>query len=118
MNKVADSITQARQWMMDGWNPAAPPQTEEEGGCGVTGFVCSVPVRGQHIYEPSYQMHNRGNGKGGGVAAVGLVPEQLGVSRQVLTDDYLVQIALLDPGCRNAVEADFINPVFDVHHSE
>ena len=31
-------------------------------------------------------MHNRGNGKGGGIAAVGLVPEQLGVSREVLDE--------------------------------
>ena len=44
----------------------------EEGGCGVTGFISSIPVRGRHIYEPSIQMHNRGNGKGGGIAAVGL----------------------------------------------
>ena len=78
------------------------------------GFACSIPVGGKHIYEPSVQMHNRGNGKGGGIAAVGLVPEQLGVSREVLTEDYLLQIALLDPACRNAVEADFITPMFDV----
>ena len=49
-----------------------PP--EAEGGCGVTGFACTVPVRGKHIYEPSIQMRNRGNGKGGGIAACGLVP--------------------------------------------
>ncbi len=52
------------------------PQTvrkgEEEGGCGVVGFCCTEPVPGRHIYEPSKQMHNRGNGKGGGIAAVGL----------------------------------------------
>ena len=42
---------------------------EEEGGCGVTGFACSIPVRGKHIYGPSKQMRNRGNGRGGGIAA-------------------------------------------------
>ena len=94
-----------------------PPHTEEEGGCGVTGFACSIPVGGRHIYEPSVQMHNRGNGKGGGIAAVGLVPEQLGVSREILSDDYLLQIALLDPNARNLVEADFITPMFDIHHT-
>jgi len=88
---------------------------EEEGGCGVTGFACSIPVSGKHIYEPSVQMHNRGNGKGGGIAAVGLSPEQLGVSREVLSEDYLLQIALLDPTCRNQVEADLITPYYDVH---
>jgi len=40
----------------------------EEGGCGVVGFAASVPVGGRHIFEPSIQMHNRGNGKGGGIA--------------------------------------------------
>ena len=32
-----------------------PPRwkAEEEGGCGVTGFACSVPVGGRHIIEPS-----------------------------------------------------------------
>ena len=53
----------------------------EEGGCGVTGFIASIPVRGRHIYEPSVQMHNRGNGKGGGIAAVGLSAESLGVTQ-------------------------------------
>ena len=54
---------------------------------------------GRHIYEPSVQMHNRGNGKGGGIAAVGFDPEQLGVSREVLESHYCLQIALLDPEC-------------------
>jgi len=27
-------------------------KSAEEGGCGVTGFISSVPVRGRHIYEP------------------------------------------------------------------
>ena len=70
---------------------------EAEGGCGVTGFACTIPVGGKHIYEPSIQMRNRGNGKGGGIAACGLVPEELGVSRKVLDEDYILQVALLDP---------------------
>ncbi|NQT82953.1 glutamate synthase, partial [bacterium] len=86
-----------------------------EGGCGVTGFACSVPVRGKHIHAPSVQMHNRGNGKGGGIAAAGLVPERLGVSRKVLEEDYLVQVALLDPSAKGEIEKEFIDPVFDVH---
>jgi glutamate synthase domain-containing protein 1/glutamate synthase domain-containing protein 3 len=94
------------------------PQTvrkgEEEGGCGVVGFCCSKPVPGRHIYEPSKQMHNRGNGKGGGIAAVGLVPEQLGISRQVLDESYMLHIALLDPKVRPEVEQEFITPHFEV----
>jgi len=86
----------------------------EEGGCGVVGFCCSEPVPGKHIYEPSRQMHNRGNGKGGGIAAVGLVPEQLGVSREVLDSHYLLHLAFIDPKVRPEIEAQFITPHFDI----
>ena len=55
--------------------PCIVKKGEEEGGCGVVGFCCTEPVPGRHIYEPSRLMHNRGNGKGGGVAAVGFIPE-------------------------------------------
>ena len=87
---------------------------EAEGGCGVTGFACTVPVSGKHIYEPSIQMRNRGNGKGGGIAACGLVPEDMGVSREVLENDYLLQIALLDSECRTEVEKTHIEPYFEI----
>jgi glutamate synthase domain-containing protein 1/glutamate synthase domain-containing protein 3 len=96
-----------------GW-PQTVRKTEEEGGCGVVGFCCTRPVPGRHIYEPSKQMHNRGNGKGGGIAAVGLAPEQLGVSRQVLDECYMLHIALLDPNARAEVEQEFITPHFDL----
>ena len=95
------------------WFPRSP---EAEGGCGVTGFACTIPVGGKHIYEPSIQMRNRGNGKGGGIAACGLVPEEMGVSRRVLEEDYILQIALLDPGARDEVEKTFVAPFFDVDH--
>lgn len=99
---------------------SGPPlwKAEEEGGCGVTGFACSVPVGGRHIIEPSRQMHNRGNGKGGGIAAVGLSPECLGVSEKILEEDYLLQIAFLDSQSRPAVEASFVEPFLEVHHSQ
>jgi len=90
---------------------------EAEGGCGVTGFACSIPVGGRHIYEPSIQMRNRGNGKGGGIAACGLVPEDLGVSRKVLEEDYILQVALLDPEARGDVERKCIQPYFNVDQS-
>ncbi|MBF8268030.1 MAG: putative glutamate synthase, alpha subunit, C-terminal region [Dehalococcoidia bacterium] len=90
----------------------------EEGGCGVTGFIASVPVRGRHIFTPSVQMHNRGNGKGGGIAAVGLSPQDLGVTQDVLDSHYLLQIALLDPKSRPEVESFGISPFLDVHKAE
>jgi len=89
----------------------------EEGGCGVTGFISSIPVRGRHIYEPSLQMHNRGNGKGGGIAAVGLSAQSLGVSQQVLDSHYMLQIALLEPAARQQVEERHIAPFLEVHQA-
>ncbi len=59
-------------------------------------------------------MRNRGNGKGGGIAACGLVPEDMGVSRKVLDEDYILQVALLDPAARGEVEKTFIEPYFNV----
>jgi len=36
-------------------------------------------------------MHNRGNGKGGGIAAVGLSAEDLGVPQDIL-EDHVVEV--------------------------
>ncbi len=93
-------------------------KSAEEGGCGVTGFISSIPVGGRHIFEPSVQMHNRGNGKGGGIAAVGLSADDLGVSQEVLDSHYLLQVALLDPEARPEVEKTCIEPFLDVHKAE
>jgi glutamate synthase domain-containing protein 1/glutamate synthase domain-containing protein 3 len=87
-----------------------------EGGCGVTGFACNIPVSGKHIFEPSIQMHNRGNGKGGGLAAVGLSPEKLGIDRKTLDEDFLLQVAILDESFVGEMEARFIRPFFRVDH--
>ena len=81
-----------------------------EGGCGVTGFACSVPVAGKYIFEPSRQMHNRGNGKGGGIAMVGLEPAALGVDAETLASHYLLVVAYLEPDCRAELEGAFITP--------
>jgi len=97
--------------------PSIVRKGEEEGGCGVVGFCCTEPVAGRHIYEPSKQMHNRGNGKGGGIAAVGFVPEELGVSREVLDNYYMLHIALIEPEVKSEVENEFITPFFDMAKS-
>ena len=89
----------------------------QEGGCGVVGFAATVPVGGRHIFEPSIQMRNRGNGKGGGIAASGLVPEQLGVDAKTLRDDYIIQIALLDSEALTEAEK-AITKNLCVHHME
>ncbi len=91
MSDFAERLLAGRSQIYSG--PDAPTsEPTEEGGCGVTGFACTVPVKGKFIYEPSKQMQNRGNGKGGGIAAAGLVPEQLGVSADMLESHYLLQI--------------------------
>jgi glutamate synthase domain-containing protein 1/glutamate synthase domain-containing protein 3 len=98
--------------------PVLASNTEEEGGCGVTGFICSIPVTGKNIFEPSLQMHNRGNGKGGGIGAVGFIPEALGVSRKVLDEDYMFHIALLDTSVATELENTYIKPHFKIDKYE
>jgi glutamate synthase domain-containing protein 1 len=94
--------------------PVRTKAEEAEGGCGVTGFACTIPVAGRHIFTPSVQMHNRGNGKGGGIAAVGLDPDQLGVSREVLESHFCLQVAALDPACLPELREKYVTAVFDV----
>ncbi len=91
---------------------------ENEGGCGVTGFAVSIPVPGRHIFEPSIRMHNRGNGKGGGIAAVGFDPDQLGVTREVLDSHYLLNIELLEARSLDELREKWIRPVFDIAKEE
>ncbi|MGC9970186.1 MAG: glutamate synthase [Bryobacteraceae bacterium] len=114
MSDVAERLLAARSQVYSGTEPPILSERAAEGGCGVTGFACTVPVSGRTIYEPSIQMQNRGNGKGGGIAAVGLAPEHLGISNELLDSHYLLQIALLDPSCHAELERQFILPNFDI----
>ena len=111
-------LLHSRLRLAKAYPPPSSYKVEEEGGCGVTGFACSIPVSGRHIFEPSIQMHNRGNGKGGGIAAVGFSHEELGVTPSVLQKDYLIQIALLDPQIRETIEEQCIKPFLDVDKAE
>ena len=117
MNRFAEQIIESKKKLIANV-PLRPGDPVEEGGCGVVGFAASVPVRGRNIFAASIQMHNRGNGKGGGIAISCLVPEQLGVDAATLRDDYLLQIALLDPDVENRVEESFISPQLKVDHKE
>jgi glutamate synthase domain-containing protein 1/glutamate synthase domain-containing protein 3 len=114
VSDFAERLLAGRSQVYSSQAEPTEPERAEEGGCGVTGFACTVPVKGRFIYEPSKQMQNRGNGKGGGIAAAGLVPEQLGVSADMLESHYLLQIALLDPDCHAELERQFILPNFDI----
>src|SRR5512137_1464591 len=107
MNHIRELID-SRSWMRCLSEHGASHSQEAEGGCGVVGLASSVPIAGRHILEPLLQMHNRGNGKGGGIAAVGLSPEQMDVTKKVLENDYLIQVAYLDPKVREDLENEFI----------
>ncbi len=119
MNRFAKNILSSRKKNISGLNPQdfSDEDMVQEGGCGVVGFASSIPVSGRHIFEPSFQMRNRGNGKGGGIAAAGLVPEQLGVDAKTLRDDYILQIALLDSNAASEAEQ-FITENLSIDHME
>ncbi|MGQ9587744.1 MAG: glutamate synthase, partial [Thermoplasmata archaeon] len=108
------SLIRSREWMRALPRPEGTHAQEAEGGCGVVGIASSVQIAGRHILAPLVQMHNRGNGKGGGIAAVGLSAEQMGVSERILENDYLIQIAYLRPGVRDRLEDEFIRPFYRV----
>jgi glutamate synthase domain-containing protein 1/glutamate synthase domain-containing protein 3 len=91
-------------------------KTEAEGGCGVVGTASSVPLPGRALLRGLEQMKNRGNGKGGGIAAAGLDPAFFGARAELLRDDYLLTLAYLDPSARRAVESSFVEPTFEVDH--
>jgi len=100
-------------------NPETEPRAslrkaEAEGGCGVVGIACSEKIPARHLLRALAQMRNRGNGKGGGIAAVGLEPTELGVSREILESQYLVAIAYLDSSVRAEVERDWLEPTFEL----
>jgi len=116
--QTIERIIRSRKGMLDGLPADRRHEVEAEGGCGVTGFACSIPVRGRHIFEPSKQMHNRGNGRGGGIAAMGFDPRMLGVSREILDEDYLLQIAVMEDGIIPELEEKWISPHLDVCFSE
>ena len=117
-DQTIENIIRSRKPLLEGLPKRPRFETEAEGGCGVTGFACSIPVRGKHIFEPSRQMHNRGNGRGGGIATMGFDPGMLGISREILDEDYILQIAVLEEGVMDELEKRFISPWFTVDFSE
>ena len=111
---AGERIIESRRELMLGMPPVQRAPDAAEGGCGVLGFAATVPIAGRHVLTASRQMHNRGNGKGGGIAMAGLDPTQMRVDAETLRTHYLLQIAVLDPPARAEVEREFIAPCFDV----
>ena len=116
--EVVARILASRETLLPG-GPAHPilQKAEAEGGCGVLGIACSEKIAARHLLQALKQMRNRGNGKGGGIAAVGLAPEDLGVSREILENDYLLTIAYLDSRARREVEQSYIEPTFELDYA-
>jgi glutamate synthase domain-containing protein 1 len=108
MTSDTAAIIRARRRLTAG--VGSPERRTAEGGCGVIGIIGTEPIPGRLIIRSCEQMHNRGNGKGGGVAAVGLFDDR--------KDDYALHIAYLDESARGELERDFILSQFDVAHAE
>ncbi|MBI1730746.1 glutamate synthase [Candidatus Acetothermia bacterium] len=117
MSDPSNLLLQSRASLMSDENVAQPTyEREAEGGCGVIGIACSEKIPAKHLLQSLVQMRNRGNGKGGGFAAVGLVAEEFGTTQKILENDYLLAIAYLDPGVRTDLEKRFIVPTFEIDH--
>jgi len=113
---LVDKLINSRKPIIGSETQLLTLNKEAEGGCGVIGIACSEKIRGFHLLQSLIQMRNRGNGKGGGIAAVGLVPEELGIGREVLERDYILTIAYLDSSSRRELERKYIEPIFDVDY--
>src|SRR5512139_2137278 len=108
-----EALLKSREKLAAGIKACPRSPDAAEGGCGVLGFAANIPVAGRHVITCSQQMHNRGNGKGGGLAAAGLDPAQMRVTGDVLRTHYLMQIAYLDGGARGEVERECLSNRFD-----
>jgi glutamate synthase domain-containing protein 1/glutamate synthase domain-containing protein 3 len=113
---IAKKIITSRQSMIPEGGFVLPKGGEAEGGCGVIGMASNIQVAAKHMLQSLTQMRNRGNGKGGGIAAVGLLPEEFGVTKEVLEEDYLIAVAYLDTSVREDLEKEYIYKIFDVDH--
>ena len=112
--EIAEKLIRSREGLAPSGAKLPLRKNEAEGGCGVIGIACSEKISGRHLLQSLTQMRNRGNGKGGGIAAAGLVARELGVSRDTLENDYLLSIAYLDPAARSEVERTNVTPMFEV----
>ena len=59
------------------------------------------------ISQAAERMHNRGNGKGGGVAVAGCFPKH--------PDHFALHVALLDPETRGEVEREYVGSILEEH---
>jgi glutamate synthase domain-containing protein 1/formylmethanofuran dehydrogenase subunit C len=110
------SIIESRKRLIEDIRYKLDQKQEAEGGCGVLGVASSFPLRGTKLIQSLKQMRNRGNGKGGGIAILGLSASSLGINEEILDKSYIIQIAYLDVSVVDELEQQFIFSRFDVHH--
>ncbi|MHA1984292.1 MAG: GltB/FmdC/FwdC-like GXGXG domain-containing protein [Candidatus Hodarchaeales archaeon] len=110
------SIIESRKRLIGDIRYKLGQKQEAEGGCGVLGIASSFPIHGTKLIQSLKQMRNRGNGKGGGIAIIGLSANNLKVNAEVLDKSYIIQIAYLDLSVVDELEQEFIFSQFDVHH--
>jgi len=113
---IAQRLIDSRKDMIPEVGYIIPRDEVAEGGCGVIGMASNVQIAAKHMLQALQQMRNRGNGKGGGIAAAGLIAEEFGVTQDVLENDYLIAIAYLDVSIREELERDFIQLPFIIDH--
>ena len=106
--KNKEVIVRSRHRLAEGIQ--VPENRECEGGCGVIGIISTMPLEARFIIRSCSQMRNRGNGKGGGVAAVGIFPDY--------PNHYAIHIGYLDESIRSHIEKEFLLSNFDIDHSE
>jgi glutamate synthase domain-containing protein 1/glutamate synthase domain-containing protein 3 len=116
-NNTANSLINSREFMRPEGGFQFPAEQPGEGGCGVIGMASSEAIPAKHMLAALMQMRNRGNGKGGGIAATGLDAKQFGVSQEILESHYLIAIAYLDISVRKELEEKFIFTEMNVHHT-
>ncbi len=109
-----DLMIGSRRHLLEGLD-APGRKVEAEGGCGVLGAACSEQIEGRYLFPSLLQMKNRGNGKGGGVALVGLDRGQMGVPKELLEEDYLLQVAYIDESAREKVEREMLYENYEIH---
>jgi glutamate synthase domain-containing protein 1/glutamate synthase domain-containing protein 3 len=110
----AERILSARRRLVAGVTAAPVRKSEGEGGCGVVGLAANFRIRGHHVVRAALQMRNRGNGKGGGLAAAGLSPVQMRVAPEVLNEATLLQIAYLERRAQPEVERGYLTSAFEI----
>ncbi len=82
--------SRTRSVVVNEWDKTKEEPSERD-ACGVVSFACTKPVPVESIQTACQRMHNRGNGRGGGILGLG------GIFADDFEDCYAFQIIALTP---------------------